>query len=115
MPSWQRKVAGLGLLVLGVAGLTLLSEALFGIGQRLLIPAGVRGDADLISMARPLLADRDSWHLPPIDTLFVQRKISGTALLAARLKARVDIRALTAVHDRTPGIDLSGSEAKESR
>jgi predicted unusual protein kinase regulating ubiquinone biosynthesis (AarF/ABC1/UbiB family) len=37
--------------------------------------------------------DRAAWHIPPIDTLFVQRKISGTALLAARLKAQVDVRA----------------------
>ncbi len=43
-----------------------------------------------IDMAR----DKATWHLPPADTLFVQRKISGTALLAARLKARVDIRAM---------------------
>jgi predicted unusual protein kinase regulating ubiquinone biosynthesis (AarF/ABC1/UbiB family) len=41
-------------------------------------------------------ADRESWHIPPVDTLFVQRKISGTALLAARLKARVDVRAMVA-------------------
>ena len=40
--------------------------------------------------------DKASWHLPPVDTLFVQRKISGTALLAARLKARIDVRALVA-------------------
>ena len=46
--------------------------------------------------ARGLLADRDSWRLPPIETLFVQRKVSGTALLAARLKARVDVRGLAA-------------------
>ena len=39
-----------------------------------------------------IAADRATWHIPPIDTLFVQRKISGTALLAARLKARVDVR-----------------------
>ena len=39
-------------------------------------------------------ADRAAWHLPPAETLFVQRKISGTALLAARLRARVDVRAL---------------------
>jgi predicted unusual protein kinase regulating ubiquinone biosynthesis (AarF/ABC1/UbiB family) len=38
--------------------------------------------------------DREAWHIPPVDTLFVQRKISGTALLAARLKARVDVRGL---------------------
>ncbi|MCY7397998.1 MAG: AarF/ABC1/UbiB kinase family protein [Sphingomonas bacterium] len=41
-------------------------------------------------------ADKNSWHVPPADLLFVQRKISGTALLAARLGARVDIRALAA-------------------
>lgn len=39
-------------------------------------------------------ADRESWHIPPVDTLFVQRKISGTALLAAKLKARVDVRSM---------------------
>jgi hypothetical protein len=32
--------------------------------------------------------------VPPADTLFVQRKISGTALLAARLKARVNMRTM---------------------
>ncbi|TXC70159.1 AarF/ABC1/UbiB kinase family protein [Sphingomonas ginsenosidivorax] len=40
--------------------------------------------------------DRDTWHVPPIDTLFVQRKISGTALLATRLKAKLDARDMIA-------------------
>ena len=44
--------------------------------------------------ARALAADRATWHVPPAAALFVQRKVSGTALLAARLKARVDVRAL---------------------
>lgn len=39
-------------------------------------------------------ADKSTWHVPPTDILFVQRKISGTALLAARLEARVDVRTL---------------------
>jgi len=43
-------------------------------------------------------ADRAAWHIPPTDLLFVQRKISGMALLAARLKVRIDIRALVAEH-----------------
>jgi hypothetical protein len=43
-----------------------------------------------------IAADKASWHLPPADLLFVQRKISGTALLGARLKARVDVRGLVA-------------------
>ncbi len=38
--------------------------------------------------------DRAAWHMPPIDMLFAQRKISGTALLAARLKAQVDVRGM---------------------
>ena len=41
-----------------------------------------------------IAADKSAWHVPPADILFVQRKISGTALLAARLEARVDVRAL---------------------
>ncbi len=43
-------------------------------------------------------SDRAIWHIPPTDTLFLQRKISGTALLAARLGARVDLRALVMRH-----------------
>ena len=46
--------------------------------------------------AKVMLADRESWHLPPLDTLFVQRKVSGTALLAARLQAKVPVRELAA-------------------
>ena len=41
-----------------------------------------------------IASDKAAWHIPPTDLLFVQRKISGTALLAARLGARVDVRAL---------------------
>ena len=49
----------------------------------------------LADMGREMAEDRATWHVPPADMIFVQRKISGTALLAARLKARVDIRALS--------------------
>ena len=42
----------------------------------------------------PIARDRESWHLPPAETLFVQRKVSGTALLGAKLKARVDVRGI---------------------
>lgn len=48
--------------------------------------------------AMAMAADRATWHIPPTDTLFVQRKISGMALLAARLRAHVDIRAMVAAH-----------------
>ena len=39
-------------------------------------------------------ADRDFWHIPPMDTLFMQRKFSGVYMLASRLKARVNLRAI---------------------
>lgn len=56
----------------------------FDFGDRAFVPI-IRAEASVLG------ADRATWHVPPIDTLFVQRKVSGTALLAARLKARVDI------------------------
>lgn len=58
---------------------------LFDFGDRRFVEA-LRGRGAEIA------GDAAAWHLPPTDILFVQRKISGTALLAARLKARVDIR-----------------------
>lgn len=44
--------------------------------------------------APQLAQDRATWHVPDVETLFVQRKVSGTALLAARLRARVDVTGL---------------------
>ena len=38
--------------------------------------------------------DRDFWHIPPIEALFLHRKLGGLFLLAARLKARVNVRQL---------------------
>ena len=54
-----------------------------------------------------IASDKAAWHIPPTDLLFVQRKISGTALLAARLEARIDVRglvreALSPIGDRAP-------------
>jgi predicted unusual protein kinase regulating ubiquinone biosynthesis (AarF/ABC1/UbiB family) len=57
------------------------------------------GDRSFVAALREeavaMAQDRSTWHVPPIDTLFVQRKVSGTALLCARLKAQVDIRSRT--------------------
>ena len=54
------------------------------------------GDRSFVSVVReqatPMARDRQTWHVPPIDTLFAQRKVSGTALLCARLKAQVPLR-----------------------
>jgi len=56
------------------------------------------GDRAFVKIIREegmaIAQDRAAWHLPPAEVLFVQRKISGTALLAARLKAKVDVRAM---------------------
>lgn len=43
-----------------------------------------------------LSMDRDFWHTPPADALFLHRKLGGLYLLAARLNARVDVGALAA-------------------
>ncbi len=42
--------------------------------------------------AQHIAADRAAWHVPPANTLFVQRKISGTAMLAVRMEARLPLR-----------------------
>ncbi|AUI88373.1 ubiquinol-cytochrome C reductase [Vibrio azureus] len=41
-----------------------------------------------------LSMEKDYWHTPPADALFLHRKIAGMYLLAARLEARVDVREL---------------------
>ncbi|MDT0683573.1 AarF/ABC1/UbiB kinase family protein [Roseicyclus sp. F158] len=42
--------------------------------------------------------ERDTAHIPPSDTLLVQRKVAGTYLLAARLRARVDLGEIVATY-----------------
>ncbi len=60
------------------------------------------GDRAFVSVLRDeglaMANDRATWHLPPVETLFVQRKVSGTALLAAKLQAKVDVRAMLEGH-----------------
>lgn len=41
-----------------------------------------------------LAQQRDLWHLPPAQTIFIQRKFSGVYMLASRLRAKVNVRAL---------------------
>jgi predicted unusual protein kinase regulating ubiquinone biosynthesis (AarF/ABC1/UbiB family) len=58
------------------------------------------GESDLLARLRErgtaLALDRSAWRAPPAEALFVQRKLAGTYLLAARLRARADLRALVA-------------------
>ncbi len=57
------------------------------------------GDRAFVPLLRneglEIAQDKETWAFPPIETLFVQRKVSGTALLGARLKAQVNVRRLT--------------------
>ncbi len=56
------------------------------------------GKSDLPARARgaslSLVFEHSLWRPPPPETLFLQRKLGGTFLLCARLRARVDARAL---------------------
>jgi predicted unusual protein kinase regulating ubiquinone biosynthesis (AarF/ABC1/UbiB family) len=68
------------------------------------------GERGFVSVLRDqgldVAADPAAWHVPPADILFVQRKISGAALLAARLKARVDVRSMVEPYVRGGGVKL---------
>ncbi|MEY4055995.1 MAG: hypothetical protein RL519_1330 [Pseudomonadota bacterium] len=58
--------------------------------------------AEVRQHAEVIAADRAAWHIPPAETLFVQRKVSGTALLAVRMAARVPLRAMVAASIGSP-------------
>lgn len=56
------------------------------------------GQSDLLDRLRDmglaLGTERDLMHVPPAETLFLHRKIGGMYLLATRMRARVNLRAL---------------------
>ncbi|WJG09653.1 AarF/ABC1/UbiB kinase family protein [Aliiglaciecola sp. LCG003] len=56
------------------------------------------GDTDLIERLRVegmrLGFDKEYAHTPPIDAIFLHRKLAGLFLLATKLKANVDVRSL---------------------
>ncbi|MGB0988794.1 MAG: AarF/ABC1/UbiB kinase family protein, partial [Pseudoalteromonas spongiae] len=39
---------------------------------------------------------KDQWHTPPVDALFIHRKIAGLYLIAKRLNAKVNVKQLFA-------------------
>ncbi len=65
------------------------------------------GRSDLLERLRDmglvLGTERELMHVPPAETLFLHRKIGGMYLLAAKLRARVDLNALVAPYCATPG------------
>jgi hypothetical protein len=38
--------------------------------------------------------DKSKWHSPPIDALFIHRKLAGLYLIAAKLNAKVNVQQL---------------------
>jgi predicted unusual protein kinase regulating ubiquinone biosynthesis (AarF/ABC1/UbiB family) len=58
------------------------------------------GTSNLASRIRDagmaLSMEQDYWHTPPADALFLHRKLGGLYLLAAKLRARVDVEGLFA-------------------
>ncbi|MDE3123083.1 MAG: AarF/ABC1/UbiB kinase family protein [Paracoccaceae bacterium] len=78
-------------IVLAHVGKSRAGEGLFDFADRAFVAA-------LRDVAAPVAADRSTWHVPPAETLFVQRKISGTALLCVRMGARLPLVALTSRH-----------------
>lgn len=52
--------------------------------------------AEVRRSVETVAADRAAWHIPPAETLFVQRKVSGTAQLAVRMAARLPLRDMVA-------------------
>ena len=69
---------------------------------------GDRGFIEILrDQAMDIVADREAWHVPPTDVLFVQRKISGVALLAARMNATVNILSMCEPYTPLcPGADM---------
>ena len=60
------------------------------------------GRTDLAARLREaglaLSLQKDAWHTPPADAIFLHRKLAGLYLLAARLGARVNVQALVRPH-----------------
>ncbi len=83
LPHQEAAIAQIFALVRGPLG----SDAPFDFADPGFMPA-------LRRAGEALGPGRDFWHIPPPDMLFVQRKVAGLFLLAARLRARVALRPL---------------------
>ena len=77
--------------MVGLVAAALRRDAVFDFGDKALSLA-------LRDRGVALAAERKLYGLPPIDTLFLQRKAAGMFLLASRLEARVPVRAMLERH-----------------
>ena len=50
--------------------------------------------AQVKEAAMELAGERELWHLPPAETVFIQRKLGGMHMLATRMWAKVNVHAL---------------------
>ena len=48
--------------------------------------------------AKVMSTQQDEWHTPPMDAIFIHRKLAGIYLLATKIKAKVNVRSLFSVH-----------------
>lgn len=76
------------------------------------------GQSDLAARIRDaglaLGRDPDFWHTPPAEVLLLHRKLGGLYLLAARLKARVDVRTLAQAHFSNAGPGKNHHQQQEA-
>lgn len=54
--------------------------------------------ANLRDKGMALALERELWHVPPAEMVFIQRKLGGVFMLASRLRARVNIHELIRYH-----------------
>jgi len=54
--------------------------------------ASMKLSDDLRNKSMDMAFDKELWHLPPVDTIFIQRKLGGVFMLANRLNAKVNVR-----------------------
>ncbi len=78
-------------------------EAVINVFQQACEPLCYDGDYDfgtsnlaarIRDVGMELSTEKEYWHTPPADALFLHRKLGGLYLLAAKLRARVNVRAV---------------------
>ena len=53
---------------------------------------------DLRDEGLDLATKRELWHVPPPETVFIQRKLGGMYLLATRLRAKINVAEIIRAH-----------------